>query len=181
MKYEDRFDSLIQYHCWRLGWPLDWLLIKAQIKQESAFNPEVMSPAGAFGLMQLMPPTAKDLGVDITNMEENLSGGITYQLDQFNHFPEIPNIEERVRFALASYNGGRGYVNAAIRLAREKCSTLKEQDNWQHWSYTGMFLMFAKVRGKTPDSSQMIGYVNHILKHYAGYKSNHKKVVKELP
>ena len=165
MNAADRWDSLIQYWTKQI-WPdADWRLVKCQIRQESAFNPQAVSPCGAIGLMQIMPATSQYLGFSrekLFNPETNLKAGIAYLSQQYDRFPEITEQQERLKFALASYNGGRGYINRAIALAR------KEDAPWQTWDGAKRYLESddCSVSGKHPDHRQIINYVDRIWADY---------------
>lgn len=84
---------------------VDSKLVKAVIRNESCFDTEAISRAGAQGLMQLMPPTASELGVrNPFNAEENLRGGIQYLSNLLQRY------DNNIGLALAAYNAGPGNV-----------------------------------------------------------------------
>jgi hypothetical protein len=101
---DPHFEPLIRRHASLQGIRAD--LVRAVIQVESAFNPWAVSPKGAQGLMQLMPATARELGVqDPFNPAENIRGGVTYLrqlLDRYN---------DNEQLALAAYNAGPGAVH----------------------------------------------------------------------
>jgi soluble lytic murein transglycosylase-like protein len=97
------FEAAIGEHSRRQGVAAD--LVRAVIQVESAFNPTAVSHKGAMGLMQLMPATAQELGVqDPFDPDQNIRGGVTYLKQLLNRY------DQKVELALAAYNAGIGNV-----------------------------------------------------------------------
>ncbi|MXZ01896.1 transglycosylase SLT domain-containing protein [Candidatus Poribacteria bacterium] len=99
---------------------LDARLITALIVQESGFNEKAESSAGAQGLTQLMPTTAKELGVeDPLDAEQNIAGAARYLHILYQAFHESEGAHQHC-LVLASYNGGIGRVRDAQALVRHE-------------------------------------------------------------
>ena len=81
--------------------------VRSVMKAESGLRQEAVSPKGALGLMQLMPETARQLGVDPGNSKQNAEGGAQYLRDLLARYEDRP---DQVVLALAAYNAGPGAV-----------------------------------------------------------------------
>ena len=112
-----RWDPVIKRYSDSIQW--DWRLLASIIYQESRFYADTTSWAGAYGLMQIMPTTAKHYGIDRkSSPEKNIEAGVKYLkwLDGiFTEKVEYP--VERYKFVLASYNAGLGHILDARALA----------------------------------------------------------------
>lgn len=100
---DTKYDDIIERAARKYG--VEASLIKAMIKMESDFNPNDVSSSGAVGLMQLMPATAKSLGViDSYDPEQNIMGGTKYIAQKLKDY------NGNVELALSAYNAGSGTV-----------------------------------------------------------------------
>jgi membrane-bound lytic murein transglycosylase F len=170
------FDDIIKKCSESIGW--DWRLVAALIYQESRFNPSVISPRGAYGLMQVMPETGQHFGLDVTHSRENnIHAGISYirMLDGlFDNWVSDP--DERVKFILASYNAGHGHVIDAIKLAEKNgLDTGKWEDNvslFLERKSDPAFYDDPVVRnGRLKQGVEVNAYVADILKRYEHYRN----------
>ena len=164
------YDNLVQKYADRYGF--DWRLITAQMFQESGFNPHARSPAGARGLMQLMPRTAKSLGVNkIDDPAHSIRGGVKYLDWLRDRFDDELPVSERLWFSLAAYNAGAGHVHDARRLAK---SLGHDPNRWFEHTEKAMLLLSKKqyaskarygfVNGKEP-----VNYVRNIKERFEAY------------
>jgi membrane-bound lytic murein transglycosylase F len=168
-----QYDDLLKRYSTELNW--DWRLLAAQTFQESRFKPDARSWAGASGLLQLMPATARQYGVhNSLDPEENIQGAVRF-LKWLNEFwiDEIPDDAERLKFILASYNTGAGHVQDAQRLAKKyggdpnvwtDVSYWLLQKSTQQYS-TDPVVKFGFCRGLEP-----VNYVTLILERYDHYR-----------
>ncbi len=99
----------------------DWRLLIAQMYQESRFDPQAKSWAGAQGLMQVMPRTAKEMGIgNLKEPESGIKAGVQYLNWVRDRFETELSVKNRMWFTLAAYNAGQGHVKDARRLARQQ-------------------------------------------------------------
>lgn len=168
-----KYDDLLKQHASELGW--DWRLLAAQAYQESRFEPQARSWAGAVGLLQLMPPTAREFGVtDPLDPEQNVRGAVNFLKWLRNYWDKrIPDEGERLKFILASYNTGAGHVQDAQRLAEKYGGDPQKWDDVAYWllqkstqQYSAdPVVKFGFCRGIEP-----VNYVSHILERFEHYR-----------
>ncbi len=168
------YDEIFRANATRLGW--DWRLFAALAYQESRFDPDARSWAGAIGLMQLMPRTALEFGAsDPYNPVQNVSAGaafISWLDDYWKQYIENP--DERLLFIIASYNAGHGHVQDARRLAAAHHA---DPDVWHGQVETYMlkksnpeYYNREEVRYGYASGVEPVNYVNNILEIYNHYK-----------
>lgn len=170
------YDNMIQYYAKEIEW--DWRLIAALMYQESKFNTYATSWAGAKGLMQLMPGTARQMGLNGNPYQPdiNIKAGSKYlkYLEQF--WSHIPDFTQRIKFILASYNAGPGHVQDAARLAKKYGYSDAEWDgNTEYFIlyksnpkfYTDKVVKYGYCRG-----TETFNYVRNIINKYFYYTNN---------
>ncbi|WP_193162469.1 MltF family protein [Microbulbifer hainanensis] len=160
-KYADRADR-------------DWRMVVAQMYQESEFNPRAKSFAGARGLMQVLPRTAKQMGISNLFVPDNgIRAGVSYLGWLEQRFPRELPFDQKIYFTLAAYNAGHGHVRDARTLATKLG---KNPNRWFGNVEDAMLLLskpqyyrdarFGYVRGREP-----VNYVREIRDRYLGYLS----------
>nr|WP_017004671.1 membrane-bound lytic murein transglycosylase MltF [Enterovibrio norvegicus] len=99
----------------------DWRMLAALSYQESHWNPRAVSPTGVRGMMMLTLPTAKSVGVkNRLDPEQSIRGGAEYLYKMLQRVPDSVNENEKIWYALASYNIGFGHMMDARRLTKSQ-------------------------------------------------------------
>jgi len=169
------WDDLIKKASAEIGW--DWRLVASVMYQESRFDPDVESWAGAYGLMQIMPKTGEKLGIDVkSSPAENVRAGVLYIKSLNSIFDDkIPDENERLKFILASYNAGPGHVLDAMKLTEKNgMDSRKWDDNVSFWllkKAEPAYYSDTVVRNGYFRGTESVNFVTEILDRYEHYKN----------
>lgn len=175
------YDDIFRHHADRIGW--DWRLLASQGYAESKFDTTVVSWAGARGIMQIMPGTARSYGLNdsnVANPDANIAAAtnIIKDLDKIMK-RYVKDDNERIYFVVAAYNSGAAHVFDAIALAK------KYGKNPQKWKgnveetilmksnpeiYNDSVCKYGYFRGR-----QTVIYVNKVFDFYEKCKQKIQK------
>jgi membrane-bound lytic murein transglycosylase MltF len=154
-KYADQYD-------------FNYLMVVAQAYQESGLDQSKRSAAGAVGVMQLLPSTARDPNVgipDITSVEDNIHAGVKYMrfiLDRYFKDADMDDLDRHL-FAFASYNAGP----ARVAQLRQKAAAMGLDPNkWRG----NVEIVAAREIGR-----ETVQYVSNIFKYYVAYSLIQKR------
>ena len=187
----EQYGDLIKQHCNQ--YKLDWRLILAMIRQESYFNPEAVSRAGAYGFMQIMPRTGQGLQNQL-NLEDtktptnNLTAGMYYYATLVGSF-EFTG-EDKYKFALAAYNAGLGRVVDAMTIANyfgknyNKWAEVKEFYPYLASNQDSIHKLVWPKTGRPPGGTlnnwqEPYKYVEYIIFYYENYKNYYPSNLEE--
>lgn len=173
------FDAYFKHYGEQLG--VDWRLVASVAYHESHFTTDTKSWAGAGGVMGLMPATARMFGLkndDVFDPEMNIRAGTEYLKKLILIFSSVENQTERIKLALAAYNGGIGHVYDAQALAQkynadknvwdgnvEKYIELKRLEQY----YNDPVCKAGYFRG-----DETIDYVRNVISRWEAYKEKVK-------
>ena len=149
-----KYDRLFQMYAGAAR--MDWRLMAAQCYQESCFDPNAKSWAGACGLMQIMPSTAAHLGLPMSMVHEpeaNVAAAARYMAELQGHFSDVGDPSQRILYALAAYNGGFHHIRDAMSLAR------KYGRNPYNWGEVREFVLRLSSPAYYNDAAVKYGYM----------------------
>lgn len=168
------YDDIIKKYSHIPGW--DWRLMASLIYEESRFNESIVSWAGAYGLMQLMPFIYSKFAPDsVSGVEAHIAAGANYINFLYTKIPEnVQDSATAVKMLLAGYNVGFGHVEDAIRLAE------KYNENSASWDVISFYMSNLSNPKYFNDTCVKHGYIsgiyavnfaNSIAERYEHYKN----------
>jgi membrane-bound lytic murein transglycosylase F len=150
---------------------LDWLLLTAMIAQESSFNPNRKSWAGAVGLMQIMPQFVDVEYEELYDPVTNVQVGANIIRDHLDHYSYLDDANQWA-FALATYNVGIGHMADARRLTIDRN---KNPNEWEYVSESLLRLMqrryYQNARHGFARGIEPVKYVEEIMNRYRTYQT----------
>jgi len=150
---------------------VDWLMITAMIAQESEFNPNSKSWAGAVGLMQVIPRFVDIEYEELYDPVTNIKQGVSIFKDHLDHYSYLDSTNQ-VAFALATYNAGMGHVADARRLAIDHN---KNPNEWENIADALLKLMqrryYQQARHGFARGIETVQYVDEIMNRYRTYET----------
>ena len=168
------FDNLIKKHAQSIDW--DWRLLAALIFQESQFNVDLKSWAGAYGIMQLMPETADNYGIDTNStVDEQIRAGVLFIKYLQKIFDFVEDKEEKQKFVLASYNSGPGHVLDAMRLAekfgKDKHKWTAQTDSFMLKKSNPKYYHMSEVKNGYSRGIETYKFVEETIERYQHFKN----------
>jgi membrane-bound lytic murein transglycosylase F len=170
-----KWDDLIKAASKEIDW--DWRLLASLIYQESRFDPDVISWAGAYGLMQVMPVTGERLGIDVTaSPANNIKAGTKYINWLHTIFDQkIADENERMKFILAAYNAGPGHVLDAMRLAEKNGMDPQKWDGsvafWLLKKSEPQYFNDTSVKNGYFRGTESVNFVSEVLERFEHYRN----------
>jgi len=161
---QKRFKEAVEFlRKYSAQYDFDWLMVAALAYQESRIDQEMRSAAGAIGVMQMLPSTAKDKNInipDIEKMEKNIHAGVKYLRFLRNRYFEKEPMDKlnKMLFTFASYNAGWAKIT---RFRRRTEAAGLDPNVW----FRNVELMVAKRMGQ-----ETVQYVGNIYKYYTAYR-----------
>jgi membrane-bound lytic murein transglycosylase F len=173
------YDAIIQKYAKAHG--LDWRLIASMIWAESSFRHDAVSPAGALGLMQIMPAVAREQGTEFSaHPEENIRAGIGHFASKLRRIKgRTPG--DTLRLSLAAYNVGLGHLRDAQNLAMENGKSPRVwEDVSQMFELLEMPDYYTKSKYGYCQGSSVVEYVARVFQKFNTYATLYPRTVVQV-
>ena len=169
------YDSIFRAYADTIGW--DWKMLAAVAYVESKFDTSAVSGVGAQGLMQIMPVTARAMGIPEGmehDPEENVRAAAEYLRYLSYIFRRVPG-QERPNFVLASYNAGFGHVQDAMRLAakygKDRYVWKENVETYLRLKNDSIYYTDSLCRNGRFTAIETVAFVQRVQRKYSEYRS----------